>query len=549
MKTTLLMIVASFFCLLTCSTAYGQSCGHSITYTSSTPWNSGDGSITTVNYGTRHNDFPRLHSILTTCTGKIVFDEKEYFVDGTLPILSARVLEGTGSNKVVSFLTSTIVQAADAPIFKIGPLANDIAVRDLALIGDRPVRNEESHIDINTNTVGILAESGTTLTCNPPTNIDNCSSIGAQFSNLSFTGLNKGIYVNARNGGEWQFDNVRLDHLRFSNCIIGLHVNSNNAGLNIDSFDFHSPSGAEQGDSASTVGKTYGIFLERSTYTTISLLIGNGPTSEGPYLATALVYVKGHGNLTIQGAVAEGFRDDIIVQSPSRNYPITLIGNTFTNGVRVKDASIYSAGNQYSAMNNHGADTVASGSSQIYSIGDKWCTEGDYANCDEARGFTLQDAARNIFISTQNGSRSQVPLSINKDIFVSSDPIINLFTSAPALSLVSPTTSAGPILRIGRGSYWYDVTRNEGGGFDAGYLEFQANQAGYGGYSFRTQGGIVTVNYNGSVTFGTTTFAGLSPTAGNGTMIYCADCQQTSGCTSGGSGAMAKRIASSWQCN
>lgn len=46
-----------------------------------------------------------------------------------------------------------------------------------------------------------------------------------------------------------------------------------------------------------------------------------------------------------------------------------------------------------------------------------------------------------------------------------------------------------------------------------------------------------------------TSFSALSSTAENGSLIYCADCQQTSACSGGGSGALAKRVAGVWKCN
>lgn len=549
MKKIKIILICGFavFLMATANT-YGQTCGNAITYTSSYPWVSGHGTLSTT-YGTKNNDWTRLNWLLTNCTGKIIFNEAEYFINQTLPVYGARILEGSGSNTVVSFPSSKIVQTANLPIFKIGTNVYDVAIRDMALIGYLAIRDEEG-IDINTNTIGILAEGGTTGNCTPssnPPDTGNCSSIGFQFSNLSFSNLNKGIYVNAVNN-EWQFDNVRLDHARFYGCIIGVHINSFNSGWNISSLDFHIPEGVEQGDGESITGKTYGIYLQRSTYTSMDLLIGNGPSSTGPNLATALVYVKEHANLSIQSTVAEGFHDDVIVHGNTRNSPINLMNNSFLNGVRISNATVYSSANQYAVFNNHGTDAIASGNTQIFSVGDKWCSEGDYLNCDEARGFTLNDNARHIFLSTQNGTKSHVPLFISKDIYTSSDPIINQFTSAPALSLVSPNQSSGPLLRIGRGLYHYDITRNEGGGFDAGYLEFQANQSGYGGYSFKTQGGTVTVNYNGSVTFGSVTYSALG-TPGDGTMVYCSNCQETNPCSSGGSGAMAKKIAGSWKCN
>lgn len=35
----------------------------------------------------------------------------------------------------------------------------------------------------------------------------------------------------------------------------------------------------------------------------------------------------------------------------------------------------------------------------------------------------------------------------------------------------------------------------------------------------------------------------------NGTMIYCTNCQKTTPCSSGGSGAIAKRLNGAWDCN
>jgi len=128
------------------------------------------------------------------------------------------------------------------------------------------------------------------------------------------------------------------------------------------------------------------------------LLVGNGPGSEN--LATALVFVKEHGNLSIQSSVSEGFHDDLIIFGNTRNSPINIMNNTFMNSVKISEATIYSSGNQYSAINNHGSAADAYGNAQIYSVGDKFCTEGDYANCDERRGFTLHDYARNIFMTT-----------------------------------------------------------------------------------------------------------------------------------------------------
>ena len=267
--------------LLTSANVYGVTCGNAITYTSI-----GNPRVTvsppTIPGTSIYDDTSRLDALLTACTGKIIFDEAGYNIYGTLTVYGARILEGSGNTGVLSFPSSKIVQYANAPIFKIGTNVYNVAIRDMALIGGLALRDEKD--DINTSMHGILMEGGTTNNCNPsgiPPDTGNCSSIGFQFSNLRFDNLNKGIYINALNGGEWQPDHIRIDHSIFGNCIIGIHVNTYNGGLNISDLDFLLPAGESQGTSGSIAGKTYGIYLERSTYSVMSSLIGNGPSSNG----------------------------------------------------------------------------------------------------------------------------------------------------------------------------------------------------------------------------------------------------------------------------
>jgi hypothetical protein len=582
MKIKNVVLAMSVCLILAITNANGGVCGKGITYTSSFPWVSGNGTITTgtvptstINNGIKNNDTIRLKDILTQCQGKIIFDESEYYINDTLTVYAFRILEGSGTgsftksntpaypNNTPVYPSSKIVQMANKPIFRIGSAIYDVAIRDLAMVGGIATTN--------TDLIGILAEGGFNQQTGTPSSTctatvqDNCSSINFQFSNLKFDSLNKGIYVNAKDpetqpgnqssAHQWQFDNVSLDHTFFVNCKIGIHLNSYNSGWSMNSLDFLIPAGGTLNaqtdcDATCLAGKTIGVYLERNTYTSMNLLVGNGPTTG---VATALIYVKEHSNLLIQNAVSEIFYKDIVVYGNTRNQPINLTSNHFQSGIDIREATVYSSGNQYSAPAVAGyTSAIARGNSQIYSVGDKFCNEGDDVNCDEARGFTLQDNARNIFMTTQNGSVSQVPLSISKDVYTTTSSVNNnKFTSAPALSLIAPTISDGPLLRIGRGPFVYNITRNEYSGFDAGYLEFKASQQGYGGYSFKTQAGssaTVAINYNGSVTYGSVDYSALG-TPANGTVVYCPTCQQTSTCAGGGTGALAKRINGAWQCN
>jgi hypothetical protein len=63
-----------------------------------------------------------------------------------------------------------------------------------------------------------------------------------------------------------------------------------------------------------------------------------------------------------------------------------------------------------------------------------------------------------------------------------------------------------------------------------------------------TSGGDLVATGDNIVTLGTNPLASL-PAATNGTIIYCSDCNKVAPCTSGGTGAIAKREAGAWNCD
>jgi hypothetical protein len=88
-----------------------------------------------------------------------------------------------------------------------------------------------------------------------------------------------------------------------------------------------------------------------------------------------------------------------------------------------------------------------------------------------------------------------------------------------------------------------------------GVLGFEftiGGEAGTGSLVFnavRGGAGIFAVDsVNKAVTLFSTTNAGLG-NAPNGSLVYCADCMVTNPCSSGGSGAIAKRLGGIWVCN
>jgi hypothetical protein len=424
--------------------AFGQTCSNGqingIFHTSCYPWQTGDGTLSIPNGAggtvTKNNDTPRLQRAIAAALGRLVLNEADYFINDSLTVYSYRTIVGTGRSPYLGTInpyysnhpSSKIVQTANnKSIFKIGEGVSDVAIRDLSLVSG-----------YNTSgTMGILAEGGGGT---------NQSSLLFQFSNLRISGFEKGIYVNATNNGEWQFDSVRLDHVYFEQCIRGVHINSYNSGWSVTNINLLVPANG------------YGFYLQRSTYTSLSMLIGNGPSSGTP--AKALVYVQEHANLSIQNTVAEGFEQDVHIDGngvtgTGRNYPIYLTNNMFMNGITIKDSTVVSTGNQF-GFGFYDVLAIAKGASQIYSLGDKFCFES--VACETNKTYTLQDDAQLIF----------------------------------------------------------------------------------GSNKYKTEIDTLKV--------GTRTYSYLG-TPGNGTLYYCSDCQQSSNCSTGGSGAMAKRINNAWVCN
>ncbi|MBK9765660.1 MAG: hypothetical protein IPP63_00820 [Chloracidobacterium sp.] len=383
-------IVAIFMTVFLTIDGRSQSCSsgqiNGVFHTSCYPWTSGDGTFTIPNGATsgtttvtKHNDQPRLQRALNAALGRLVFDEAYYYINDELTVYSYRTIVGTGRSSFVGnasypilpsssyHLSSKIVQVGTSKaIFKIGEGVQDVSIRDLALV---------SGFGTSGN-YGILAQGG---------NGSNQSSLGFQFSNLKFTGFDKGIYVNAQNSAEWQFDNVRLDHSFFENCTQGVRINSHNSGWSVTSVDMLVPASG------------YGFYLENSTYMTLDLIIGNGPVSGT--MAQALVYVNNHGNLSIRNTVAENFTYDVHLDGDSvygtgRNYPVYLMNNTFMSGVTLKDSTVVSMGNQF-GFDQADVSAIAKGTTQLYSIGDKFCFEG--ATCESNKGYTLKDDAILLF--------------------------------------------------------------------------------------------------------------------------------------------------------
>jgi len=448
------------------------------------------------------DDTTRLQSALSLqTTGKVVFNESVYTNTDSLTLSSFHSIEGTSSNPFAANGGTNITQTtSNKPIFTIGEGILNVTIQDLALVAGSST----------TGTIGIKA-SGT-----------NGSSQNFHFTHLSFSGLDKGIYVEA-NGGEYQFDNIRLEHSYFGHCNYAVHVNAWNSGWNIESVNIDAKEGG------------IGFYFQKSTYTTINLVIGNANTG-GSGHGDKLFWIKEHGNMTIQNCVSENFNEDINIDAVTHSGQFHLINNHFNGGVSVKNATVFSMGNSFVYPGSTAVSAVAKGTAYIFTYGDRFCS---YDNpCSDS--WVPESSTSGVIVNE---------VGMFKNTFKAYTTILRDAVGAnPNLSIMAPTDASGSLLRLGRGAFYYDITRKEGSSAQAGYLEFLGNQSGYGGYSFRTQGGTVTVNYNGSVTYGSVAYSGLGAPS-NGTVVYCSDCTKATPCAGSGSGALAKRINGSWDCN
>lgn len=461
------------------------------------------------------DDTGRINRALGSGDRKLIFNEGDYYVSSAINLPGNLILEGTSTG------TSSRVNltASSTSLFKIGPGVNNVTVRDILLSANS-----------QTGTIGILGEGGSTNNCTSG-DTGNCSSFNHEFNNIVFSGFGTGIKANALNTGSnaglWQFDNVKLDHSMFANCLTGVYINSNNSGWQISSIEFFAPANA------------YGIYIERGAYITIDSLIGNGTFSGTTPQSEALIFMLEHGTTTIRNVISEGFEYDLKVEGVSLTAPIYLLNSIFQNKVDIEGAMVVSTANQFGGEYPGVAHTpmpAASEGAQITSIGDKFCTEG-FSFCNSADAKWDIDTASGavlLFSTGQKRNTTAVPSYFADFMNIESNLELES-TTTPLLSVISPTWDRD-LLRLGQSNYHYTLSRN----VNNGWMRFRGNQsAPYKGYDF-----------DGPVKLPSYTASSLPTVLEVGSLAYCSNCQAgTSPCATGtGGGALALSIGSNWVC-
>lgn len=477
------------------------------------------------------DDTSRLQSAVSTAAGsRLIFNESSYSVSDPIPVSSNTIIEGTAPGRNGSKSKITITSNSES-IFSIGPDIYGVTIQDLGLEAGGGT----------SGSIGIAASGNT----------GQDASKHFHFHNLWFKGLDKGIYVysNSPDYG-WQFDDVHVDDSTFENCNYAIYGNTINSGWQLNNLLINS------------LDEQYGIWFERVGYASLNMVIGNAARASGIPEAKEFIRIKYHGVISIQNCSAEFYEKQLMIDDggTEKNWaPIYLINNGFLNcpyslggndqnqNVEINNSIVISTGNDYSCSDpdsGGGGVTLTRGpsrprirgTSDVTSIGDRFCKWGS-TWCDEhvdtvpnpdvtyyASEFAVEGGVStlNSFNPVKVGDYTTGLLSLNSG-----------FTGKTLLELSNSIFYNGVVYK-----YKYAFMRNA----SDGWLEVEGNQdPPYVGYRFK----------KGPVQLTSSTQSNLSShsAATSGSMLYCSDCTAPSTpCSGSGSGALALRVGSAWNC-
>lgn len=378
-------------------------------------------------------------------------------------------------------------------IFRIGGCTNQVAVRDLELLGNTALFGEPKRDP--TGNYGIEGLGKWSKKGFMGVEEQNSSQI-FRFENVTFQNLDRGIYVHNTNEGNckpadqvcdgWQFDYVRVDHGLFLNNRTGIWVDTYNTDWKITNSVFSYIASNGPGD---------GIRLQRAGTMLIEQSWGAGYDYNAGIGGT-FVYIDTVGSLTMVNSGSERGKRSLYTNplGAIRTETITMIGSIFGDTVELRGfLNFISTGNQFGPNTVQADPTVA-----ITSTGDRFCYDPNVL------GGLCKDTSGNM--------------------------------------LARPNFDGGRMMfQTGRLPEGNGPTRIEG----------RPNSFGY---NVAINDGLVQLDPN--ITFGDITkwAAGGDgrPPVQDGAYVYCKDCRKGSPCTQGQAGvdgAFAKRINNQWRCD
>jgi hypothetical protein len=386
---------------------------------------------------------PNSPSYLGQGCCKLIFNEGTYVINDTLDLNSNMILEGTSSSAGDTKASSRIsLTVQNKSIFRIQGGVTEVAIRDIGLSFNPPITTPSAMPITNAGTVGI---EGHNLNAYAEPLKPRLSSSNFQFTNLTFVGFEKGIYIHPQGDDNFQFDNAKLDRVLFANCNTAIKLNSSNTGWTISNVNINS--GENQN----------GIDIIKGGYISMNLIVGNGlkgsQTPNGPMaLSGTFIKIRKLSTISIQNASTENFVKSLDVDSETpydpNDFPLVLNNNTFSEGVEIGNTTVVSTGNFYGNFWKV-SNPVIKGNSTVFSIGDKFCwrttpTIGVFNSFCAGSKFVLQGTSATL----QQLANINDLSAVNEDIQGSA--------ARPFLKLLHPTENK-TLLELGN----YDVNGKE----------------------------------------------------------------------------------------
>lgn len=177
-------------------------------------------------------------------------------------------------------------------------------------------------------------------------------------------------------------------------------------------------------------------------------------------------------------------------------------------------------------------------------------------NIQQAKISDASAAITNVFLAGQAPSQGD-PIPTNKlpDLTLGGNLTLARNQAATRYIILSDATTGNMVMQAGpgstslggaivlRGSSHADNGSVIAGLGGSGARDFCVNTGGFGDGT-----DLFCVNESGFVAHAGVLFAALG-TPSNGTMVYCSNCNKATPCTSGGTGAFAKRLNGAWDCD
>ncbi len=339
-----------------------------------------------------------LAFVATRNGGTLQFPEGDFVVTSPLVLPSGVTIQGIGSlgtgsptNNVVQRAASRIkLRGTNTSIFRIGECTERVQIRDIEL-----------YAESNDKTIGIEAVGAYN------------SSQDFFFERVTFNNFFRGIYVRGlpQTDRGWQFDYIKVKNCRFIyNTDAGIYSYTRNAGWKIEGCIFLNPKRTESQKADSMTFWHAGFVLIQDTFG------GGFANAKGGIF----INIIDSSNVTVIGSQTESMTYSFVYNEPrfpyhgDYSYPITFINNIFGDPIEFRGRRTFvSIGNLYGPRT-----FITDPSVRVYSIGDRFCYDGNILGCQGAIQQNGFDKATVIMMTAQpdDGSVKGNPTFFGTDV-------------------------------------------------------------------------------------------------------------------------------------